>query len=122
MPPKRNQKPKPSKQRNRNRPRGQVPRAPRRPTLVLRDHLMINQNITGTNVKQINIAPVLSSFAAATVQAGFYEQYRVKRVSYRIMPLDTVNQAVADGANFRQLDLPYLYIVPTFTSQLPLPA
>jgi len=81
---------------------------------------MINQNISGVNVKQINISPVLSSFSAAAVQAGFYEQYRVRRVNYRVLPLATVNQAVPTGATFSQLDIPILYIVPTFTSQLPI--
>jgi len=83
---------------------------------------MINQNITGSNIKQINIAPTLSAFSAATVQAGFYEQYRVRKVHYRVIPLDPVNQTIQVGANWSQLDVPILYIVPTFTSQLPLPA
>lgn len=83
---------------------------------------MINQNITGVNVKQINIAPVLSSFSAATVQAGFYEQYRVRRVNYRVIPLDPVNQTVSNGTTWSQLDIPILYIVPIYTSQIPIAA
>jgi hypothetical protein len=33
-----------------------------RPTLVLKARVLINQNISATNVKQINIAPSLSFF------------------------------------------------------------
>jgi hypothetical protein len=43
-----------------------------RPTLILRDHLMITQNVSGVNIKQINLAPTLSAFLAASVQARFY--------------------------------------------------
>jgi len=77
---------------------------------------MITQNVTGVNLKQINISPVLSSFAAALTQAKFYENYRVTRVHYRILPLDVVN--MMQGAN--TLDLCYVYTVPTFNSQVPL--
>ena len=43
-----------------------------RPTLVLKGHVMISQNITAVNLKQINIAPTLSIFPAAANQAKFY--------------------------------------------------
>jgi hypothetical protein len=33
-----------------------------RPTLVLKAHALINQNISGVNAKQINIIPTLSIF------------------------------------------------------------
>jgi hypothetical protein len=34
------------------------------PTLVLRTHTLINQNITGVNIKQVNIIPTASIFSA----------------------------------------------------------
>lgn len=106
------------KRKNRAGPSGIRNNPAGTPTLRLRDHLMITQNVTGVNVKQINISPTLSSFAAASTQARFYENYRVTRVHYRILPLDTVN--MTQGAN--TLDLVYVYTVPTFNSQIPLAA
>jgi hypothetical protein len=43
-----------------------------RPTLMLKGHLMINQNVTSVNVKQINIAPTLSSFPIPDGQRKYY--------------------------------------------------
>jgi hypothetical protein len=48
----------PRKKRNVNRQAGG------RPTLILKAHALINQNITGVNAKQINIAPSASVFGA----------------------------------------------------------
>jgi len=87
-----------------------------KPTLVLDTHLMISQNVTGTNLKQVNITPSLSSFPKAVEQAAFYQQYKVVQISYTILPLDIVNQTT--GTN--QLDLVYLYDVPLRTNQIPL--
>jgi len=70
---------------------------------------MISQNVSGVNTKQINLSPTLSSFVAASAQAKYYELYRISRISYTVLPLDIVNQS--QGAN--NLDLVYLYIVPT---------
>jgi hypothetical protein len=76
---------------------------------------MINQNVSGVNIKQINIAPTLSSFPIPDGQRKYYEQYRCSKITYTIMPLDIVNQT--QGAN--QLDLAYVYIVPITTEQIP---
>jgi hypothetical protein len=44
-------------------PRGQ----PGRPTLVLKAKVIINQNITGVNLKQINIIPTASVFGGDVI-------------------------------------------------------
>jgi len=50
-------------QRKQRRPRNFINRpVVGRPTLILKAHALINQNITGVNVKQINIAPSVSIF------------------------------------------------------------
>jgi len=40
------------------------------PTLVLKAHALITQNITGVNVKQINIIPTLSIFNARILETA----------------------------------------------------
>jgi hypothetical protein len=51
---------------------GVVINGARRPTLVMHDHLMITQNVTGVNIKQINLAFTLSNFPNALVQSAYY--------------------------------------------------
>jgi hypothetical protein len=59
----------------------------RRPTLVLDVHASINANFNVTSsVKQINIAPSLSVFDKAVQQAKFYQQYKISRVQYKVLP------------------------------------
>jgi len=44
-----------------------------RPTLVLKGRYLIAQNITGVNVKQINIIPTLSTLSADVIsEAAFF--------------------------------------------------
>jgi hypothetical protein len=53
-------------------PSAQIGRDVSKPTLVLKSHIMINQNLNSVNVKQINIAPTLSSFPIADGQRKYY--------------------------------------------------
>lgn len=83
---------------------------------------MINQNVSGVNVKQINLAFALSNFPEALTQSAYYEQYRLKRVSYKVLPLDVVNSQQLNGAVWNTADLVYSYTVPLTTSTVPAPA
>lgn len=77
-----------------------------RPTLTLKAHTLISQNITGVNAKQINIAPTFSVFGADVQhQALYFQQYRIPRVSVKFISLDPVNYQ--QGAN--SLEIPYVY-------------
>jgi hypothetical protein len=76
---------------------------------------MITQNVSGVNIKQINLSFALANFTNASNQAVFYEQYRLKSVRYMVMPLDIVNTTGAPG-NF---DLVYHYVVPITTATIP---
>jgi len=51
---------------------------------------MINLILDGL-FKQVNITPVLDSFPEAKQQAKFYQQYRISKVHYKVIPLDIVN-------------------------------
>jgi len=53
---------------------------------------------------QINIAPTLSVFPRALEQVRFYQQYRIRKIAYDILPVKNVN-AVDEN-------LVYLYDVP----------
>lgn len=77
-----------------------------RPTLVLKAHALIAQNISGVNIKQINIAPTASIFGADVIaQFKYYQQYRIPRITVKFENLDPVNYQ--QGAN--SLELPICY-------------
>jgi len=40
---------------------------------------------------QINLAPTLSVFPRAVEQVRFYQQYRIRKIAYDIMPVKNVN-------------------------------
>ena len=94
----------------------------RAPTLVMKDHLMISQNVTAVNLKQINLAFTLANFPNALVQSSYYEQYRFRKISYKVLPLDIVNTVQSTGATWSPADLVYSYTVPLTTSIVPAPA
>lgn len=58
----------------------------------------------GSSVLQVNIAPTISAFPRAEDQRRYYQQYRIRRISYDILTLKNVN-AVDDN-------LVYVYDVP----------
>jgi hypothetical protein len=90
-----------------------------RPTLVLKAHALINQSLTGVNVKQINIAPTASVFGPDVLaQFRFFQQYRITRVSVRFINMDPVNYQTATTP----LELPLVYEVPMINNQVPAPA
>lgn len=63
-----------------------------KPTLILKAHALISSNVTGVNVKQINITPTLSDFNLDVVQqAKYFQQYRMAKVSVQFLALDPVN-------------------------------
>lgn len=45
----------------------------------------------GSGLFQVNIAPVISSFPTALDQLQYYQQYRITKVSYKILPWTNVN-------------------------------
>lgn len=86
---------------------------------MLKAHALINQNITGVNIKQINIAPSISIFGADVLeQLKFFQQYRIPKITVRFMNLDPVNYQ--QGAN--SVELPLVYEVPMINNQVPVPA
>jgi len=68
---------------------------------------MINADMTNVTLKQFTIIPSLSVFDSAFRLAPFYQRYRVKSLSARVIPLDNVNQ-FNNGINV-QFNLPYAY-------------
>jgi hypothetical protein len=63
-----------------------------KPTLVLKAHALVSQNISGVNVKQINIAPTASVFGADIVnQFKYFQQYRIPKITIKFENLDPVN-------------------------------
>lgn len=63
-----------------------------KPTLVLRAHTLIAQNVTGVNIKQINIAPSLQVFGGDVLaQARYFQSYRITNVSVTFLGLNPVN-------------------------------
>jgi len=63
--------------------------------------------MTTTTLRQFTIIPSLSVFDSAFRLAPFYQRYRVKSLTARVMPLDNVNQ-FNNGINV-QFHLPYVY-------------
>jgi len=63
--------------------------------------------MTTVTIRQFTIIPSLSVFDSAFRLAPFYQRYRVKRLTARVMPLDNVNQ-FNNGLNV-QFHLPYAY-------------
>jgi hypothetical protein len=89
------------------------------PTLKLKAHALISQNITGVNIKQINIAPTLSIFGADVLeQAKYFQQYRISRVSVRFLNSTNVSYQQATYS----VELPTVYEVPMINNQIPAPA
>jgi len=64
--------------------------------------------MTTVSLKQFTIIPSLSVFDSAFKLADFYQRYRVKSLSARVIPLDNVNQFNAGTIN-AQFHLPYAY-------------
>jgi len=70
---------------------------------------MINADMTTVTQRQFNIVPNLSLFDSAFKLSQFYQRYRVKNLTARVIPLDNVNQ-FNNGINV-QFHLPYCYAV-----------
>lgn len=69
-------------------------------------HVLISQNITGVNIKQINIAPTLSIFGPKVLQlAADFQQYSISDVHVHFLALDPVNTSQAVGYQ----ELVYVY-------------
>lgn len=62
-------------------------------------------------MQQINLAPTISAFPRAYDQCAFYQQYRIRKISYDILPVKNVN--VVDQ------NLIYMYDVPITGNQIP---
>lgn len=65
----------------------------------------------GSNFHQVNLAPTISAFPRAFEQTKFYQQYRIRKISYDILPVKNVN-AVDDN-------LVYMYDVPINGNEIP---
>jgi len=68
---------------------------------------MINADMTTVTLRQFNIIPNLSIFDSAYKLSQFYQRYRVKSLTARLISLDNVNQ-FNNGINV-QFGLPYVY-------------
>lgn len=65
---------------------------------------MTGSIVPASGMTQINIVPTLSVFPRAVEQAKFYQQYRIRKVSYDVLPTKNVNAA--------DENLIYMYDVP----------
>lgn len=65
----------------------------------------------GSDKLQVNIAPTISAFPRAEEQRKYYQQYRIRKVSYDIMTVKNVN-AVDDN-------LVFVYDVPMNGNEIP---
>jgi len=63
--------------------------------------------MTTVTLRQFTIIPSLSVFDSAFRLAPFYQRYRVKSLTARVIPLDNVNQ-FNNGINV-QFHVPYAY-------------
>lgn len=80
---------------------------------------MINQTVTGVNIKQINIIPTLSIFNNNILtQVDNFEQYRISSVSVHFLDLDNVSYQ--QGANTQELL--YFHEVPLNNETIPQPS
>lgn len=91
--------------------------AGRVPTLTLKAfaNFQADINTTQSYTKQINITPYLGLFPVALEQSKFYQQYRISRVSYTILPTTTTNTQTTAG----QQSSPLMYSVALFNTSIP---
>lgn len=66
-------------------------------------HLAVS-TLLNTSLKQVNISPTLSNFIAAVNLAREFQMYRIKKVSYKFLPLVSVSLPA-------QIPLAYYYVV-----------
>jgi len=74
---------------------------------VIKSHYLVNADMTTVTLRQFHFIPNLSVFDSAFKLSAFYQRYRVKSLSARLISLDTVNQ-FNNGINV-QFALPYVY-------------
>lgn len=83
-----------------------------KPTLLLSAQTLISPTFSsGLALYQVNIAPTISAFPRAYDQLKFYQQYRIRKISYDILPVKNVNAI--------DQNLLYLYDVPINGNEIP---